>query len=139
MNLFKACLNMKNARVEQKLVTKDNITVFTVIRHGDTVDLLFKDAKFFQVIYTLCKCDLVMSHFTRYFANVKSIGKGSFARVYKIKRLADNKEFAVKVFDKNHLFSMHEKAKVKPMVFMKPINPVGSSTLCTMKSRSCGL
>ena len=42
----------------------------------------------------------VLTKFRLYFESVKVLGKGSFAKVFKVSRLKDDKKFAVKVFNK---------------------------------------
>ena len=39
---------------------------------------------------------------------IRKIGKGAFATVYLVRRLSDNKDFAVKAFSKSHVNSSHE-------------------------------
>jgi len=53
----------------------------------------------------------VLTNYSSCFVNIKAIGKGSFARVFLVKRKSDNAELAVKTFDKNLLNSV-DKARV---------------------------
>jgi serine/threonine protein kinase len=39
---------------------------------------------------------------------IRKIGKGAFATVYHVRRLSDNKDFAVKAFSKSHVNSSNE-------------------------------
>ena len=50
----------------------------------------------------LRKC-CVLNSFAKHFTNLKIIGKGSFAKVLLSKRNQDQKEFAVKTFDKKQV------------------------------------
>lgn len=45
----------------------------------------------------------ILSYFSKYYTNLKIIGKGTFAKVILSKRNSDNREFAVKTFDKRSL------------------------------------
>lgn len=46
-----------------------------------------------------------MTKFRCYFKTKKVIGKGNFAKVFLVERFSDNKEFAVKVFNKKIIMS----------------------------------
>ena len=73
--------------------------------------LIFTHNKSFFILYALSwdlceswyhnlkKC-CVLNYFAKNFTNLKMIGKGSFAKVLLSKRNSDQKEFAVKTFDK---------------------------------------
>lgn len=52
----------------------------------------------------------ILTSYSTNFVNMKVIGKGSFARVYLVKRKFDNADLAVKTFDKN-LLLRQDKAK----------------------------
>lgn len=45
----------------------------------------------------------VLSYFSKFYTNLKIIGKGTFAKVILSKRNLDGREFAVKTFDKRSL------------------------------------
>lgn len=73
--------------------------------------LIFTQNKTFFILYALTwdlcetwyqnlKRCCVLNYFAKSFTNLKIIGKGSFARVLLSKRNNDQKEFAVKTFDK---------------------------------------
>lgn len=47
----------------------------------------------------------IMTKFRCYFKTKKVIGKGNFAKVFLVERFSDNKEFAVKVFNKKIIMS----------------------------------
>lgn len=49
------------------------------------------------------KSSCILSYFSKYYTNLKIIGKGTFAKVILSKRNSDNREFAVKTFDKRSL------------------------------------
>jgi len=78
--------------------------------------LIFTHNKSFFILYALSwdlceawyhhlkKC-CVLNYFAKNFTNLKMIGKGSFAKVLLSKRNSDQKEFAVKTFDKKQVAS----------------------------------
>ena len=47
----------------------------------------------------------IMTKFRCYFKTKKVIGKGNFAKVFLVERFSDNKEYAVKVFNKKIIMS----------------------------------
>lgn len=47
----------------------------------------------------------ILTKFRCYFRSKKVIGKGNFAKVFLVERFADQKEFAVKVFNKLEIMS----------------------------------
>lgn len=53
----------------------------------------------------------VLTNFRDHFTQVKVLGKGSFAKVFRVQRNSDGKEFAVKVFNKE-LIMQDESEKI---------------------------
>lgn len=51
------------------------------------------------------KKQCILTYFAKYYTNLKLIGKGTFAKVILSKRNSDNKEFAIKTFDKKNILS----------------------------------
>lgn len=73
--------------------------------------LIFTHDKVYYILYATdqpifndwtenLKSCCVLSYFSRFYTNLKIIGKGTFAKVILSKRNSDNREFAVKTFDK---------------------------------------
>jgi len=62
--------------------------------------------KWISVLSSFC----ILTSYSSNFVNTKVIGKGSFARVYLVKRKFDNSDLAVKTFDKS-LLLRQDKAK----------------------------
>jgi len=76
--------------------------------------LIFTHDKVYYILYAMeseifnewsehLKICCILSYFSKYYTNIKIIGKGTFAKVILSKRLVDGKEFAVKTFDKRSL------------------------------------
>ncbi|CAD8146185.1 unnamed protein product [Paramecium octaurelia] len=72
--------------------------------------------------YTNLKKWCVQPNFQKEYCMIKLIGKGSFAKVYKIQRLSDKKEFAVKLFDKTTFKTQDRPALLKEIELMRIMN-----------------
>lgn len=66
-----------------------------------------------EVLKTCC----VLSYFSKFYTNLKVIGKGTFAKVILSKRNIDGKEFAVKTFDKRSLATSKNSNRSKVIFF----------------------
>ncbi|CAD8067714.1 unnamed protein product [Paramecium primaurelia] len=64
----------------------------------------------------------IQSNFSKEYNIIIMIGKGSFAKVFKIQRISDRKEFAVKVFDKQILKSQDRPALLKEIELLRLMN-----------------
>ncbi|CAD8076132.1 unnamed protein product [Paramecium sonneborni] len=64
----------------------------------------------------------IQLNFQKEYCMIKLIGKGSFAKVYKIQRLSDKKEFAVKLFDKTTFKCQDRPALLKEIELMRIMN-----------------
>ncbi|CAD8064607.1 unnamed protein product [Paramecium sonneborni] len=72
--------------------------------------------------YTQLKKWCIQLNFQKEYCMIKLVGKGSFAKVYKIQRLSDKKEFAVKLFDKTTFKSQDRAALLKEIELMRIMN-----------------
>lgn len=69
-------------------------------------DILFAQTKEEYVAWLdLFKRLCILTYFGKYYNNLKVIGKGTFAKVILSKRNIDNKDFAIKTFDKKSIMS----------------------------------
>ncbi|CAD8145590.1 unnamed protein product [Paramecium octaurelia] len=64
----------------------------------------------------------IQPNFSKDYKIVSLIGQGSFAKVFKIQRICDMKEFAVKVFDKSILKSQDRRALLKEIELLRLMN-----------------
>lgn len=67
-----------------------------------------------EVLKTCC----VLSYFSKFYTNMKIIGKGTFAKVILSKRNIDGREFAVKTFDKRSLATSKNSNRSKVLIFI---------------------
>ena len=75
-----------------------------IFTHDKVYYILYaNDANIFNEWSEHLKICCVLSYFSKYYTNLKIIGKGTFAKVILSKRNVDGKEFAVKTFDKRSL------------------------------------
>ena len=59
--------------------------------------------KNFKIWLNLFRPRCVLSYYGQFYENIRIIGKGSFAKVMLCVRQEDQKEFAVKIYDKKKL------------------------------------
>ncbi|CAD8158498.1 unnamed protein product [Paramecium octaurelia] len=64
----------------------------------------------------------IQPHFSKEYSIIALIGQGSFAKVFKIQRISDKKEFAVKVFDKTLMQSQDQAALLKEIELLRVMN-----------------
>ncbi|CAD8153251.1 unnamed protein product [Paramecium pentaurelia] len=64
----------------------------------------------------------IQSHFSNEYSIISLIGKGGFAKVFKIQRISDRKELAVKVFDKTILQCKDKLALLKEIELLRLMN-----------------
>ena len=62
-----------------------------------------------------------MTNFSKYYHNLKIIGRGTFAKVVDSERIIDGHKFAVKTFDKNNIENskLSTRTKVNKKIFIK--------------------
>ncbi|CAD8074712.1 unnamed protein product [Paramecium sonneborni] len=72
--------------------------------------------------YTYMKKWCIQTNFSGQYNIITLIGKGSFAKVFKIQRIVDRKEFAVKVFEKSILKSQDRPALLKEIELLRLMN-----------------
>lgn len=94
--------------------------------------LIFTHDKMYYILYASeqsifmewcdhLKISCVLSYFSKFYTNLKIIGKGTFAKVILSKRNQDGREFAVKTFDKRSLATSKNsnRSKVNIIKFLK--------------------
>lgn len=75
-----------------------------IFTHDKVYYILYaKNQSIFNEWSESLKMCCVLSYFSKFYTNLKIIGKGTFAKVILSRRSSDNKEFAVKTFDKRSL------------------------------------
>ncbi|CAD8160126.1 unnamed protein product [Paramecium pentaurelia] len=72
--------------------------------------------------YSYMKKWCIQPNFQKEYCMIKLVGKGSFAKVYKIQSLSDKKEFAVKLFDKTTFKTQDRPALLKEIELMRIMN-----------------
>lgn len=99
----------KNEKIDKKHMDKDNEALerqcFFVSRNKK-YDILFAQEKNdYQKWLEHLKKQCILTYFGKYYTNLKVIGKGTFAKVILSKRNIDNKDFAIKTFDKKSILA----------------------------------
>lgn len=100
----KAVMDVKNAFMKQTdgtSINDKNHMGIKFIKKQNYEELYSTDQNAIDKWFTALKKYCVLTKFRCYFESIKVIGKGNFAKVFLVKRLKDQKEFAVKVFNKS--------------------------------------
>ena len=89
-----------------------------IFTHDKVYYILYaNDANIFNEWSEHLKICCVLSYFSKYYTNLKIIGKGTFAKVILSKRNVDGKEFAVKTFDKRSLATSKNSNRSRVILF----------------------
>lgn len=104
-----AYLDLEYARMKEITYndpkTNDKFYGIRVIKHRNYEDFLHQDEQVVKCWFECLKRFCLMSQFGLFYENIKVLGQGNFAKVFLVKRKSDQREFAVKVFDKKAILS----------------------------------
>ena len=114
----KAVMDINNA-----FIKKTQGTVINGVKHyglkfikkQNYEELYHTDELVIDTWFEALKRYCILTKFRCYFESIKVIGKGNFAKVFLVRRLTDNKEFAVKVFSKSVI--MQDELEKKCLVY----------------------
>lgn len=88
-------------KTENKLINNKKHFGLKFIKKKTFEEIFHENQNVIDLWYDHFKEFCVLTKFRLYFKSIKVLGKGSFAKVFKVLRLKDDKKFAVKVFNKN--------------------------------------
>jgi len=123
----KAVMDIKNAFVKKTRGTIINGNTYygiKFIKKQNYEELYHTDEKVIDQWFEYLKRYCILTKFRCYFESIKVIGKGNFAKVFLVRRLSDNKEFAVKVFSKTVIMQdpLEKKCLIYEIKMMREMN-----------------
>ena len=89
---------------------KEKIMGIKFFKQNIFEEIYFDDKQTIKKWFEHLKKFCVLINFRHYFDDVKVLGTGNFAKVYLVNKKSNNKQFAVKVFDKK-LFELDPQEK----------------------------
>lgn len=87
----------------ETIIDGDKYYGLKLIKKKAYEELFVKDEGIARMWFAILKRQCVLTKFRLYYETIKVIGKGNFAKVFLVERKSDNKQFAVKVFQKNEI------------------------------------
>jgi len=102
--------NMRLEKIPTQIQGKDEKFGFRLTHNRQYTDFYVPSKEQQDKWILKLKQFCIMTNYSSNYINIKTIGKGSFAKVYLVKRKSDNADMAVKTFDKNALHNI-DKAK----------------------------
>ena len=100
----KAVMDIKHAfmkKTSNTIINNNTHLGIKFIKKQNYEELYTTDPHIIDKWFATLKKFCVLTKFRCYFESIKVIGKGNFAKVFLVKRITDQKEFAVKVFNKS--------------------------------------
>jgi serine/threonine protein kinase len=97
-----AYLDLEYAKIKEisQTVSGTNYYGIRIIKNKNYEDLLTENEDMAKKWFGLFKKFCILSQFGLSYENVKVLGQGNFAKVFLVKKKADQQLYAAKVFDK---------------------------------------